>query len=82
MPEERVRACPPGPCLACVEGSSLTGKRHARGTSRPLLRAVGAGVSGVTSDPDTGHRGLSEAEDMGLIRTFLHGSKGSRIAAI
>lgn len=82
MSEERVRACPPGPRPACVEGSSLTGKRHARGTSRPLLRAVGVGVGGVTSDPDTGHRGLSGAEDVGLIRTFLNRSKGSRIAAI
>ena len=29
-----------------MEGSSLTGNRHARGTSRPLLRAVGAGSVG------------------------------------
>lgn len=42
----------------------------------------GGGVSAVTSDPDTGHRALSGAEDTALIRTFLLGSQGSRVAAV
>lgn len=78
------RSLPSGPRVQSAWRAAASRARHARGASRPLLRVMGTGVSGVTSDPDTGEGGLSGAEDnsMGLIRTFLNGSKGSRNAVI